>query len=120
MLGVPRNRMDERVVGLGLAAEQPLRERRPVIRPVRVQRPDDDVIAPACLSIALDELRRSEPSTDDPDHRASSLSISLSLFLHRHQMDFVVPSSRLDDTGDRRRRRAQSKTLERDDRGASR
>ena len=46
LLGVPLHRVHECVRRLGLAAQQPLRERRPVIRAVLVLRPDDDLVRP--------------------------------------------------------------------------
>jgi hypothetical protein len=62
---------DQRILGLRLAAEERLGERRPVVRAVRVLRPDDDLVAAARLAISLDELRRREPASDDSDHVSS-------------------------------------------------
>jgi hypothetical protein len=71
MFRIPLRGMDERVVRLRLAAEQSLRERWPVIRPVRVLRPDRDCIGATRVAVALDHLRGGETAADDPDHRAS-------------------------------------------------
>src|SRR5205807_1983962 len=68
---------DQRVFRLRLAAQQPLRERRPVVRPVRVLRPEDDVVPPAGLAVALDSLCGGQAASDDPDHLASCKRISL-------------------------------------------
>jgi hypothetical protein len=69
---VPAQRMDERVLRLGLAAKQPLRERRPVVGAVRVAGPDRDVAAASGLTVCLDELGRGQAASHDRDHVTSS------------------------------------------------
>jgi hypothetical protein len=71
VLRVPLPGMDERVGWLGLTAEQPFRERRPVIRAVRVLRPDRDRVRAPCFTVPLDHLCGRQAATDDADHCAS-------------------------------------------------
>jgi hypothetical protein len=57
--------LDERPVGVDLAAEKPLRQRRPVVRQPRVPRAQHDRPVTAVLPIRLDETGRSEAAADD-------------------------------------------------------
>ena len=111
VLGVPVQWVDECVRGLRLTPEQPLRERRPVIRAVRVLRPDRDPVAAPRLPVALDELCGGQPASDDRDHLASWLHIGLHRcmcvrlsFVPYPQVDLVTIGPRQDDTSDGGRR----------------
>ena len=82
--------------GLGLAAEEPLRERRPVIRAVRVLRPDRDLVLAARFAVALDQLCRGQAASDDPDHLFSLASRFARAVSHRatvRRMAVLIASS---------------------------
>src|SRR5581483_8912780 len=68
---VPLGGMREHRVGLRLAAQHALREARPVIRAVRVERPHDDLVLASCLAVSLDNLRGCQAAPDDRDHNPS-------------------------------------------------
>ena len=63
LLGV----VDERVVRLHLAAQDDLRERRPVVRRVRLGGEDRDQRLAACLAVGVDEARGGAAAADDDD-----------------------------------------------------
>src|SRR3954469_2987226 len=97
--------MNERVLLLLLTPQQPLRERRAVVRPVRVLRPDGDAVAPARLPVTLDNFCGGQPAANDPDHLASRSHIGVHecvrvrlLLVPYVSVDLVPVRTRLDDT----------------------